>query len=107
MRRISTWMGALVVCGFLLIAVVSGPITHVLPPVDPDATRYVEVAPRLIPIAVADREAVYKQMEEAWRAQAKAIRLALIKHPEKREAYERVLEVIEANLAAVRRQMQR
>ena len=107
MRCISTWMGALVVCGFMLVAVVSPPVTHVVPSLDPDATPYVEVTPRLIPIAADDREAVYKQMEEAWRAQAKAIRLAMTRHPEKREAYERVLEVIEANLAAVRRHMQR
>jgi formaldehyde-activating enzyme involved in methanogenesis len=98
---------ALVVCGLVLVAVVSRPMTHAVPSLGPDVTPYVEVAPRLIPIAAADREVVYKQMEEAWRAQAKAIRLAMTRHPEKRKAYERVLEVIEANLAAVRRHMLR
>jgi hypothetical protein len=107
MRRISTWMGALVVCGFVLVAVISRPVTHVVPSLDRDATPYVEVTPRPIPIAASDKAAVYEQMEEAWRAQAKTIRLAMTRHPEKREAYERVLEVIEANLAAVRRHTQR
>ena len=107
MRRISTWMGALVVCGFMLVAIISRPITDLVPSHEPNAAPYVEVTPRLIPIAAADRDAVYKQMEEAWRVQAKAVRLAIARHPEKREAYERVLEIIEANLAAVRRHIQR